>query len=386
MAVRKINNHWYVDMRFNGKRYRRKSPIDSKTGAKAYEISLHNKMIRGEPLFEDTKDDKELNISFKEFARKWFEVYVKNNNKPSEIRTKHYILETNLIPFFKETPVHKISNLQIEQYKAKKIAQKLSNKTINNHLTVLLKCLNTAKEWHDIDIQLKIKKLKIAQQQYEFFTKEEAKFVLKNTYGILHEMILVCLKTGVRFGELKGLRWEDINWETRELNVCRSIYRNSVGSTKGNKSRKIPLVSDVCSSLGVRRKKAGYIFLDKKNETLKDTTCKYWMTQAYKKIGVKKIGWHILRHTFASHLAMAGAPIKAIQELLGHSDIQTTMRYAHLTPSTLREAINLLEPGNSNRNFGQYMGNEQKNFNKIIETIAASNPEFHSKVKQKQDP
>jgi integrase len=54
-------------------------------------------------------------------------------------------------------------------------------------------------------------------------------------------------------------------------------------------------------------------------------------------------GVHILRHTFCSHLAMRGAPVRAIQELAGHADLTTTMRYMHLSPASLQQAIGLLD-------------------------------------------
>jgi hypothetical protein len=65
------------------------------------------------------------------------------------------------------------------------------------------------------------------------------------------------------------------------------------------------------------------------------------------------IGWHVLRHTFASHLVMKGATLKAVQELLGHADIRMTMRYAHLSASARREAVELLDRG-------QYLGNGEE--------------------------
>ena len=54
-------------------------------------------------------------------------------------------------------------------------------------------------------------------------------------------------------------------------------------------------------------------------------------------------GVHVLRHTFCSHLAMRGAPMRAVQELAGHRDLSTTQRYMHLSPSALTDAIRLLE-------------------------------------------
>jgi site-specific recombinase XerD len=63
-------------------------------------------------------------------------------------------------------------------------------------------------------------------------------------------------------------------------------------------------------------------------------------------------GVHVLRHTFCSHLAMRGAPGRAIQELAGHGDLGTTQRYMHLSPAALDAAIRLLDSGPSDRNFG----------------------------------
>ena len=62
-----------------------------------------------------------------------------------------------------------------------------------------------------------------------------------------------------------------------------------------------------------------------------------------KEAGLRRIGWHVLRHTFASHLVMRGAPLKTVQELMGHSTIEMTMRYAHLSPDARREAVKLLD-------------------------------------------
>jgi len=83
------------------------------------------------------------------------------------------------------------------------------------------------------------------------------------------------------------------------------------------------------------------------------------LAKVCKKAGMRKIGWHVLRHTFATHLAMRGVPLTTIQTLLGHSTITTTMRYAHVAPSTLRAAIDMLDLKTPvNADFGQPAGNQ----------------------------
>ena len=67
--------------------------------------------------------------------------------------------------------------------------------------------------------------------------------------------------------------------------------------------------------------------------------------RARKKAGLRQISWHNLRHTFCSHMAMCGVPVRAIQELAGHASITTTMRCMHMTKSATEDAIGLLEDG-----------------------------------------
>src|SRR5712672_1495501 len=69
--------------------------------------------------------------------------------------------------------------------------------------------------------------------------------------------------------------------------------------------------------------------------------------RACKRAGLRPISWHVLRHTFASHLVMRGVPLKAVQELMGHATIEMTMRYAHLSPDVRRSAVQLLDHGNA---------------------------------------
>jgi site-specific recombinase XerD len=76
---------------------------------------------------------------------------------------------------------------------------------------------------------------------------------------------------------------------------------------------------------------------------------------AARRAGLKHEGVHVLRHTFCSHLAMRGAPARAIQELAGHKDLATTQRYMHLSPAATVQAIQLLDAGPNAGNFGDIL-------------------------------
>ena len=106
---------------------------------------------------------------------------------------------------------------------------------------------------------------------------------------------------------------------------------------------------------GGARARTGYVFLDASKRPFDHQRLKVRLAGVCKRAGLRRIGWHTLRHTFASHLAMRGVPLGAVQALLGHSTITTTMRYAHLAPSTLRTAIDLLDLGEPS--VGQPAGN-----------------------------
>ena len=357
MAVRKINNHWYVDIRWNGDRHRKRSLVDSKAGAKAYELSVCNRLTRGESINEH-RDNPEKRQRYKDFAWKWFDLYVKNGKKKHSVVSSYkYILKTNLVPYFGKTPINRITTLQVEEYVAKKKKAGRANRTVNNHLMVLSKSLKCARDWYGIDKLPKIEWLKKPPIKNDFLSEDECDQLLNSAKGVWREMILLALKTGMRLGEIRALRWEDINWTTRILTVQRSYCRGIIESPKSNRSRYIPLHEDVSAMLEKRKQEKGYIFTDSQGRILPSGNLYRGLRRCCQGAGVRRIGWHLFRHTFASNLAMASAPMRAIQELLGHADIQTTMRYAHLSPSALASTINLLGSHKQNTDFGPYMGN-----------------------------
>jgi integrase len=344
MGVRKIKNSWWADFQFNHIRYRKRSPENSRSGAAAYEILLRQKLARGQSL---ERNSLEQEPTFEQFAWKWFEEYVISNNKYSEQRAKKYVLRSSLVPFFGRLSVGEITGHHVEQYKARQLETDVARKTINNRLTIFRKCICTAYEWLALPgAPPKVTWLKCQPTLADYLSPEECAVLLSSTRGLGYDMILTALRTGMRQGELRGLQWNSIDWHNRSIAVqhSRCDYTGELGSTKSNRIRHIPIDVDLCEVLFAKKKSTGYVFLNEKNKPFDAQSLKRRLARVRHRAGLRKIGWHTLRHTFASHLVMRGAPISAVQILMGHSSVTTTMRYAHLAPSTLRSVIDMLNP------------------------------------------
>jgi integrase len=358
MAVRMIKKSWWVDFRFDSTRYRKRSPENSRAGALAYEALLRQKLARGGMFdLEGTASDE---VTLEQFAWRWFDQYVKVNNKISEQYSKEKILKSSLVPFFGGMRLGEITAESIEKFKAHQIAKGVANKTINNRLTVLGKCLNCANEWHGTSVP-KIKLLKSHPPKTDYLTPGECDLLLGHSDGELRAMIFLALRTGMRQGEIRGLQWESIDWQNRSIAVRHSWYdyKKALVSPKNNRERHIPLGAEACDLLYLTRKKSGFVFLSPHKEPFTCHRIIDDLAKVCRKASMRKIGWHVLRHTFATHLAMRGVPLTTIQALLGHSTISTTMRYAHVAPSTLRAAIDMLDPKTAiNADFGQPVGNQ----------------------------
>jgi integrase len=181
--------------------------------------------------------------------------------------------------------------------------------------------------------------------EFDFLNYEESKRLIDAAEGQLRTMIIVALKTGLRHGELLALRWQDVDLVAGRIIVRQNVVRGVIGTPKSGKPREIPLSEEARKALKEHRHLRGpYVFCNMDGKMLTDSELKNPLAHAVKRAGLaRSVGWHCLRHTFASHLAMRGATLKVIQELLGHSTITMTMRYAHLAPEVTRDAVRLLD-------------------------------------------
>jgi integrase len=278
-------------------------------------------------------------------------------------------LKVNFLENFGTLPLQEITPLLIEKWRSKKLSKGVKPATVNRDITVLKSSLAKAVEWGFIDsnplITFKpVKVDKLAKVRY--LDNEEVKrlrYVLDEREAHLLEgrktanewrrereypelpidsldymksLILLSINTGLRRGEILNLTWENIILDMAVLTVA--------GDTaKSGKTRHIPLNAEALNVLKEWRQRTisqGLVFPGKNGESLKSVK-RAW-ARILKLADIKNFRWHDLRHHFASKLAMGGVDLNTIRELLGHSDIQMTLRYAHLAPQHKAKAVAVL--------------------------------------------
>lgn len=171
-----------------------------------------------------------------------------------------------------------------------------------------------------------------------WLTDAEEERLLGYAPEFIKPLILTSIHTGMRKGEVLRLKRADLDFEQRLLQVTQA---------KNHRVRYIPMnedLMDLLRSIPVFVGKKGpspYVFTNPDTGTgFKNIDHSY--RESVRKAGLEGVNFHTLRHTFASRLVQAGVPLNTVRELLGHGTMQVTMRYAHLAPNNLHEAVAVL--------------------------------------------
>jgi integrase len=168
--------------------------------------------------------------------------------------------------------------------------------------------------------------------------RHKAPLPLRNQEYVDHlrPIVLLALNTGLRRGELLALMWKDVNLKTKWLTVAGQTSKN-------NQTRRVPLNAEAATILeGWNRQSKGsltgsYVFAGSKGRRMTTITTA-WRTLR-KLARLRNFHFHDLRHHFASRLVQSGVDLNSVRELLGHSDIKMVLRYAHLAPEGLANAV-----------------------------------------------
>lgn len=236
------------------------------------------------------------------------------------------------------------------------LLERRTGKTVNNVLTALSSMLRRAVEWGVIPTYPRFKLIKTSGHGLSFYDFSDYGRLIDAAHALdarIEVLVLLAGDAGLRRGEIMALEWTDLDFRRRHVHVQRSDWNGNVTVPKGGRSRIVPMTHRLCEALqSARHLRGPRVLYRDDGSPLTNKVVRMWVLAAQRRAGLpaKNGGIHFLRHTFCSHLAMQGAPAKAIQELAGHSTLLMTQRYMHLSPAATESAIALLndrpsEPG-----------------------------------------
>ncbi len=339
-TLRKKWNGYFIDYRINGRRLR-KSVGRSKKIAELALKDLEVKLARQELGFEK-KDG-----SFQKLLSD-FEIYCKTNLAPNTRKRYKSIIDNfsrflkNIYPY-----IEKVSNFTpklFEDFKSFRKEEGAGNRTVNHELIVGRMMFRLAIQWGYTKENPSdgVSKLRVPQKNApRFLTEEECKKLLGHSDKWLYPIFFTFLSTGMRKSELENLEWADVDFDRKKIKI---VVKDD-WSPKTNE-REIPINDGLFEVLKKQKQNANgskYVFPDEEGGRIYKNRLRKRLMTLTKRLGFGEVTQiHALRHTFASHLVMKGVDLATIKKLMGHSDIDTTMIYSHLTEKHVDEAVHRL--------------------------------------------
>lgn len=333
---------WYLGFNDNGK-YRWKSTgTSNREIAENLKIEYEHKLLQSQLAGKPITEPKSPTI--REIVRRYLNHSEATNSKTTYEGERHHLKPLQY--FLARKGIKKVDQLNydlMQQFQMESLQQN-SPRTFNNQLSIFKTVLNKAVEWGIITKNpiTKTKKIKLAIR-YNYFTPEDIDIQLVNASPYLKRLIGLGAYAGLRRSEMGELKMSDVDFNKMEI----KIRSDRDYTPKGKRPRTIPLSHKLAEILKQTNVFQGSYVLPRSQKD--GSAFNYHRPQelslAYQRY-LRKLGHsgklHDLRHTFGTYALASGVPIRDVQAWMGHSDIQSTLIYAHHAPEVNREKINLL--------------------------------------------
>lgn len=322
MGVYKKGQNYYIDFYMGNRRKREKIGPSKKLA----ETVLQKRLVEvAEGKFLDIHREKKVKLV--EFIKEYLK-FSETNKRP-----KTYELDKmatrNFSKLYENLFLNEITSLHLEKYKNARLVE-VSASTVNREMDTLKNMLMMAEKWDYIhkNPAQGVRKFKEPPGRLRYLSDKEIENLLKECkLGYSRMVILTALNTGMRKGEILGLKWTDIDLENRLIHINR---------TKTNERRDIPINDLLLEALRQYKEQGNSERLFRYDDIKKA------FHSACKRAGIENFRFHDLRHTFASHLVMGGVDLATVKDLMGHKNIAMTLRYSHLSPDHRAGAVNIL--------------------------------------------
>ena len=195
--------------------------------------------------------------AFSGFARRWLDLHVTNNRKPSTVRSYEQVLRVHLVPFFTDADLRSIGPIEVEEFKAT-VRHTHQPKTVNNQLGVLSSLFSAAitGRYADQNPVAMVPRMRVVERKPRFWKREESSAFLKQIREKeprYYALFLCALRTGMRQGELFALEWGHLNFRERIIHVQSSYWKGHTGPPKSGKNRDIPMSQELADALQEHR-------------------------------------------------------------------------------------------------------------------------------------
>lgn len=292
-------------------------------------------------------DNAETNRLLRDFSAQWFTTKVVGKS-PKTQSSYRIQLEHHILPELGELKLKELKITHGHELIAKLRAKGKSPKGVNMALGVLKSMLNDAVRWEVLEVSpfRNLVMEKVPPSSPKFWMPEEVnQFLSANRDCELYELWAVALNTGMRRGELAGLKWDKVDFRNKLIHVARVRDRSGLRETTKTRSsfRYVPM--NLASEKSLLKLKsearhAEYVFAHRNGQMIdvQHITERHFR-RAMKRAGVTRIRFHDLRGTFASNVCMSpGGDLFGLSKILGHSNVDMTVkRYAHLHNSFLKQ-------------------------------------------------
>ncbi len=317
---------WYIDYHVKGERVRE---LVSPSRKFAEDVLAKRKtQIKEGKFFETNRKEvhtlQEIANDFLEYSR---------NNKRSYDRDLGIV--STLISFFGDRKLEEITPISIEQFKGKRLDDGRKPGTVNRELAALKCMFNWAikNEKTSVNPMKKVRMMQENNTRLRYLSREESQKLLEHCTEQIRPIVITALLTGMRRGEILGLKWEDVN-------PGQGII--ALKHTKSGKTRYIPISSELMKVLDRCRSTSDGEHVFCNSDRLPYKYIDSLFQNIVKRSGIKDFHFHDLRHTAASYLVMAGVDLVTVKEILGHATLDMTLRYSHLSPVHKKDAVEKL--------------------------------------------